>query len=492
MARTAVAAEASDRIGLLDKERIIAPPGYNRWLVPPAALAIHLCIGMAYGFSVFWLPLGRAVGVAQGLDKPIPCPGDATTFFGKVAITAHALFATDCDWTQFDLGWMFTLFFVLLGVSAAIWGGWLERVGPRKAGVVAAICWGGGLLISAVGVYIHQLWLMWLGSGIIGGCGLGLGYISPVSTLIKWFPDRRGMATGMAIMGFGGGAMIGSPLATLLMNHYATPTSVGVWETFVTMGVIYFVFMMCGAFGYRLPPTGWKPRRLDAAGERQGDDHHRARPPEGRPQDRAILADLGCALPQCLRRHRHHRRRRAHAAGDLRRAVVRRPLGRLRQLHRRAEGQGGFGRRGLRGLVLAVQHRRPLLLGLAVGQDRAEGDLFHLLHARLHLLRGRADAGDSRPARAVRGSLLPHRLDVWRRLRHHSGLSRRHLRHAIRRRHPWPASHRLVDRRHRRPGDRELHARLAESRGRVPRPDLPSRSSMFSPGCSWQASSPTC
>ncbi len=221
MARSAVAAEASDRLGLLDKARIIAPPDYNRWLVPPAALAIHLCIGMAYGFSVFWLPLGRAVGVAQGLDKAIPCPGDATTFFGKVAITAQALFATDCDWTQFDLGWMYTLFFVLLGVSAAIWGGWLERVGPRKAGVVSALCWCGGLMISAVGVYIHQLWLMWLGSGIIGGIGLGLGYISPVSTLIKWFPDRRGMATGMAIMGFGGGAMIGSPLATILMNYYA-------------------------------------------------------------------------------------------------------------------------------------------------------------------------------------------------------------------------------------------------------------------------------
>ena len=155
---------------------------------------------------------------------------------------------------------MFTLFFVLLGTSAALWGGWLERVGPRRAGVVAAFCWSGGFLISALGVYLHQLWLMWLGSGIIGGCGLGLGYISPVSTLIKWFPDRRGMATGMAIMGFGGGAMIGSPLATMLMNHYATPTSPGVWETFITMGIIYFVFMMGGAFGYRLPPAGWKPQ----------------------------------------------------------------------------------------------------------------------------------------------------------------------------------------------------------------------------------------
>ncbi len=259
MAGSAAAAGPSDRAGVFDKARIIAPPDYNRWLVPPSALAIHLCIGMAYGFSVFWLPLGRAVGVAQGLDKGIPCPGDATTFFGKLAITAHALFATECDWTQFDLGWMYTLFFVLLGVSAAIWGGWLERVGPRRAGAVAALCWGGGLLISAVGIYIHQLWLMWLGSGVIGGIGLGLGYISPVSTLIKWFPDRRGMATGLAIMGFGGGAMIGSPLATILMEHFATPTSVGVWETFVVLGLIYFVFMMGGAFGYRLPPAGWNP-----------------------------------------------------------------------------------------------------------------------------------------------------------------------------------------------------------------------------------------
>ena len=194
------------------------------------------------------------------LARRCHCPGAATTFFGeKAAITAHALFATNCDWSQFDLGWMYTLFFVLLGTSAAIWGGWLERVGPRRAAVVAAFCWSGGFLISALGVYIHQLWLMWLGSGIIGGFGLGLGYISPVSTLIKWFPDRRGMATGMAIMGFGGGAMIGTPLAAMLMRHYATPTSLGVWETFVTMGIIYFLFMMGGAFVYRLPPTNWQP-----------------------------------------------------------------------------------------------------------------------------------------------------------------------------------------------------------------------------------------
>ncbi|MGH7262267.1 MAG: OFA family MFS transporter, partial [Nitrospiraceae bacterium] len=167
--------------------------------------------------------------------------------------------STTCDWKISMLGWMYTLFFVFLGSSAAIWGRWLERAGPRKAGFVAAICWGGGFFISALGVYLHQVWMLWLGSGVIGGIGLGLGYISPVSTLIKWFPDRRGMATGMAIMGFGGGAMIGAPLADMLMKHYTTPTSVGVWETFVTMGAIYFVFMMGGAFGYRLPATGWKP-----------------------------------------------------------------------------------------------------------------------------------------------------------------------------------------------------------------------------------------
>jgi MFS family permease len=233
--------------GLLAKERIIAGPGFNRWLVPPAALAIHLSIGMAYGFSVFWLPLSRAIGITQ----PVACPADMG-FFARI-------FATTCDWKISTLGWMYTLFFVFLGSSAAVFGRWLEREGPRKAGVVAAFCWGGGFLMSALGVHLHQIWMLWLGSGVIGGCGLGLGYISPVSTLIKWFPDRRGMATGMAIMGFGGGAMIGSPLANLLMNHFKTPTSVGVLETFVAMGAIYFVAMLCGAFGYRLPPPDWRP-----------------------------------------------------------------------------------------------------------------------------------------------------------------------------------------------------------------------------------------
>ncbi len=251
-------AVATTAPGLLDRERIVASAGYNRWMVPPAALAIHLCIGMAYGFSVFWKPLQGALAGPDG--KPLAeCSAGATTFSEKAAGTLKALTATDCNWSQFDLGWMYTFFFVLLGVSAAIWGGWLERAGPRKAGLVSALCWCGGLVISALGVYWHQLWMLWVGSGIIGGIGLGLGYISPVSTLIKWFPDRRGMATGLAIMGFGGGAMIGSPLATLLMDQFKTPTDPGVWQTFLAMAAIYSVFMTIGAFSYRLPPAGWKP-----------------------------------------------------------------------------------------------------------------------------------------------------------------------------------------------------------------------------------------
>jgi len=239
--------------GFLARERTIAGPGFSRWLIPPAALAIHLCIGMAYGFSVFWLPLSKALGIT----KTIACPADMGLLGRMVSST--------CDWKVSDLQGTFILFFVFLGSAAFAYGGWLERAGPRKAGVVAAICWCGGLAIAAFGISIHQLWLLWLGSGVIGGIGLGLGYISPVSTLIKWFPDRRGMATGMAIMGFGGGAMIGAPLADKLMKYYQTPTSVGVVETFLTLAVIYFVFMLGGAFGYRLPAEGWRPKGWDPA-----------------------------------------------------------------------------------------------------------------------------------------------------------------------------------------------------------------------------------
>jgi MFS family permease len=229
---------------VLAKERTVAGPGFNRWLVPPAALAIHLCIGMAYGLSVFWLPLSKIVGTA--------CPADMSWY--------QEIFAANCDWKISTISFTFSLAIVVLGSAAALFGGWLEHNGPRKAGFIAAVCWSGGFLISAYGVAIHQLWVMWLGLGVLGGIGLGLGYISPVSTLVKWFPDRRGMATGLAIMGFGGGAMIGSPLAVKLMNHFATgPASPGVWQSFVVLAIIYAIVMLAGAFGYRIAPAGWKP-----------------------------------------------------------------------------------------------------------------------------------------------------------------------------------------------------------------------------------------
>ncbi|HKH82377.1 MAG TPA: OFA family MFS transporter [Gemmatimonadales bacterium] len=218
--------------GLLSRERTVAQPGFNRWLVPPAALAIHLSIGQAYAFSVFKLPLTKVLGVSE---------------------------PSATDWKQTQLAWIFTIAIVFLGLSAAAFGRWLEHAGPRKSGLVAACCWSLGFLISAVGVQQHQIWLLYLGYGVLGGCGLGLGYITPVSTLIKWFPDRRGMATGMAIMGFGGGAMIASPLSQILLDHYKSATSVGVSETFITLGIVYFISMLFGAFLFRVPPPGWKP-----------------------------------------------------------------------------------------------------------------------------------------------------------------------------------------------------------------------------------------
>ena len=232
--------------GLLARERIVASPRFNRWMVPPAALAIHLCIGMAYGFSVFWLPMTRLLP---------PANAQACAAQGFVA----ALTTTSCNWTVPQVTHVFETFIALLGISAAIWGGWLEHAGPRKAGLIAALCWGGGLVIGGIGVSLHQLWLVYLGCGVIGGVGQGLGYITPVSTLIKWFPDRRGMATGLAIMGYGGGAMVGAPLAVWLMRTFTGGGVPGVAPALMIMGVIYFFAMSAGAFGFRVAPSGWKP-----------------------------------------------------------------------------------------------------------------------------------------------------------------------------------------------------------------------------------------
>jgi MFS family permease len=243
MANIGTAGDSVRGAGFLDRERTIASPGFNRWLVPPAALAIHLCIGMAYGFSVFWLPMSKLV------------PGAHACSSGFIA----ELTASSCNWTVADVTHIFETFIAMLGVSAALWGRWLERTGPRRAGLIAAACWGGGLVIGGYGVSIHQLWLVFLGCGFIGGVGQGLGYITPVSTLVKWFPDRRGMATGFAIMGYGGGAMIGSPLAVWLMAHFAKGGIAGVAQTLMVLGAVYFVVMSLGALGFRVAPSGWRP-----------------------------------------------------------------------------------------------------------------------------------------------------------------------------------------------------------------------------------------
>ncbi|MHA6203638.1 OFA family MFS transporter [Dyella soli] len=240
-------AAGGDSPGILARESTIAGPRFNRWLVPPAALAIHLSIGMAYGFSVFWLPMTKLV------------PGADAATCANLGFFAQ-LFTTTCNWTVPAVNHIFETFIAMLGISAAIWGGWLEHAGPRKAGFIAALCWGGGLVVGGIGVAMHQLWLVYLGAGVLGGVGQGLGYISPVSTLIKWFPDRRGLATGFAIMGYGGGAMIGAPIAVALMEKFSANGIPGVASTLMCMGVIYFIAMSCGAFGFRVPPAGWRPR----------------------------------------------------------------------------------------------------------------------------------------------------------------------------------------------------------------------------------------
>ncbi|MEM1130416.1 MAG: OFA family MFS transporter, partial [Pseudomonadota bacterium] len=287
--------QASGALGFLRKENIVAPDGFNRWRVPPASIAIHMCIGSVYAWSVFNPPLTRDMGV--------------------VASSAT-------DWSLSSVVWIFSVAIVVLGLTAAVGGKWLEKVGPRYVGVVAACLWGGGFVVGSLGIATHQLWLLYLGYGVLGGAGLGLGYVSPVSTLIRWFPDRRGMATGMAIMGFGGGAMIGAPLKQWLLKMYqsapeylgpesavglvteggrrfaetaagkvevvvasaaqAAPFggdagvyvvgtgSTGAAMTFLTLGILYFCVMVIAAFQYRVPKEGWKPEGWEPKPEKKG------------------------------------------------------------------------------------------------------------------------------------------------------------------------------------------------------------------------------
>ncbi|HZX02943.1 OFA family MFS transporter [Kribbella sp.] len=231
-------------LSILDREHTVAPPGYSRWLIPPAALAVHLCIGQAYATSVY-----------------------------KTSMVKH--FGT----SQTAVGVVFSIAIVMLGLSAAIGGTWVERNGPRKAMFVAACFWSAGFGVGALGIGTGQLWLVYLGYGVIGGIGLGIGYISPVSTLIKWFPDRPGLATGLAIMGFGGGALVASPLSRQLLGLYDSgydpnvSTSVAgggaLVGLFLTLGVGYFVIMMFGVVNIRVPADGWAPDGFDPSSVRQ-------------------------------------------------------------------------------------------------------------------------------------------------------------------------------------------------------------------------------
>jgi MFS family permease len=214
------------------RESIVAGPDFNRWLAPPAAIALHMCIGQIYSFSVFKLPLARALGVTA------PMAG---------------------DWSQPQIGVAFSIALAVLGFSAALFGKSVEHNGPRLTMVVSAACFSGGLVVAAAGVAWHQLWLLYAGYGLLGGIGLGLGYIAPVSALVKWFPDRPGMATGLAIMGFGGGALIGAPLAEELMKHFAGPDSVGAWQALLVMAGLYLVIMLFGAWLVRVPADDWRP-----------------------------------------------------------------------------------------------------------------------------------------------------------------------------------------------------------------------------------------
>jgi MFS family permease len=226
----------------LDRAQTVAPPGFSRWLVPPAAIAVQMCIGEIYGFSVFNIPLTRAIGITKSIpDQDWTVP--------------HVVLAT------------YSLGLVMLGLSAAFLGKWVEREGPRKTMFASACFFCTGLVIASLGVHLHNLLVVALGYGVIGGIGLGLGYIAPVSTLVKWFPDRPGMATGFAIMGFGSGALVGAPFGVELMAHFKTAASVGVEETLLVMAACYFVMMNFAAWIVRVPAADWKPEGFVATAQ---------------------------------------------------------------------------------------------------------------------------------------------------------------------------------------------------------------------------------
>jgi hypothetical protein len=436
--------------GLLARERIIAPPDYNRWRVPLASVAIHLCIGSVYAWSIYNPPLTKVFGVVTS--------------------------AAD-DWNLRQVVWIFTVAIVFLGLAAAVAGRWLETVGPRMVGTVAACCWGGGYIVGAAGILTHQLWLIYLGYGVIGGCGLGLGYVSPVSTLIRWFPDRRGMAAGMAIMGFGGGAMIGAPMKEYFLKmfyrapDYHPPTdtvplvteagrrfaevagvlqevvvagaadvrgmtvpgpegvyvvgtgATGIAETFIAIGAIYLVVMLLAAFSYRLPAPGWKPAGWEPPPEDA--QHH-------------LISRHDVDIDQA------HRNFRYDIAACRRHGVC-----------------SNLCRNDQR-----VQHDWPFLLGKQFRLHRAPQyllDIFRIGDTALPVSAVHGTAGQCQPGSGLARLFLcgndDHLHNVWRRFRDHSGLSSRHLRHKICGRHPRATADRLEHGRRPRPPGNHIFAR---------------------------------
>ncbi len=398
--------------GLLSRGRIIARPGFSRWMVPPAALCVHLCIGQAYAFSVFNLPMTKLIGITQSAPD---------------------------DWKLTDLGWIFSIAIFFLGVSAAVLGRWVEEGGPRQAMFASGVCWAAGFLVSAFGVYLHNIWVVYLGYGVLGGIGLGIGYISPVSTLIKWFPDRPGMATGMAIMGFGGAAFIASPLSVWLMQQFSTPTHIGVAETFIVLGIVYFCFMMVGAVIVRLPPPGWAPAGYVA-------------PTESTKMitNRHVFVYQALKTPQfwliwwvlCLN--------------------VTAGIGVLGQASAMSQEMfpGKVSVTAAAGFVglMSLFNMGGRFFWASVSDLIGRKSTYFVFFALGFLLYSAGALhrfGGQR--RAVRAVLLRHHQHVWRRIRNSAGLSARHVRHPLCRRDPRHAADRLVDGGHLRASAGELH-----------------------------------
>ena len=414
-------------LSILDRSHTIAKPGFSRWMVPPAALCIHLCIGQVYAFSVFNLPMTKLIGIAKsGPD----------------------------DWKLTELGWIFSIAIFFLGFSAAFLGRWVEEGGPRRTMFTAALCFAGGFLLSAFGVSVHQLWIVYLGYGVLGGIGLGLGYISPVSTLIKWFPDRPGMATGMAIMGFGGGAMIASPLSVWLMSHFSTPEHVGVAETFVVLGLIYAVFMLVGAAIVRVPAPGWKPEGFVPLAQ-----------PKKLVTTRDVYVYQALKTPQfwliwivlCMN--------------------VTAGIGVLGQAS--AMSQEMFPGRvtaaaagGFVGLLSIFNMAGRFFWASTSDFIGRKNTYFVFFVLGIRALCARALFRRPRQSAAIHSVLPHHHQHVWRRVRHGAGLSQGHVRHALCRRDPWMAHHGLVSGGSAGPGSGQLHPAIPDRQRRAESPSL--------------------